>query len=446
VKNLPRVPAKIFDGFLRSLQLDEHDLEQLAKQSGWHKREPRKITAAGLLTALCLESMQGDASFNDLSSRLDFANDRTGPSRQGVSKRINPSFLKLLEQLLARLINIKLNDANASTSTEMFPSYQRVLVQDSSIIRLPGWLFDKFSGVSNGPQQVCNARIQVVYDIKSMAFVSFEICPYTKNDLKAAPELVLNKGDLVLRDRGYLSASEIARHGNAGAHCIYRHKTGVRYLDPDTHEPLDLLSELRKKGSLDRTVLLNDKARTPVRLVSAPVDKETAAHRRRKAKKEMHGHKPSAEVLALMDWTIFLTTLPQEEGDFKTLLNLYGLRWRIEIIFKTWKSHLNFDSLHRVSEVELKTLLTARLLLITEGTNVLYRRCFLKIRELYDRDLSIQKFLKRLSRMPELFGMIFKAFETPSSEALPVWEHLLRYCCYDKRTRKNFFDQCNDLP
>jgi hypothetical protein len=328
----------------------------------------------------------------------------------------------------------------------MFPSYQRVLVQDSSVIRLPGWLFDKFSGVSNGQQQVCNARIQVVYDIKSMAFVSFEICPYTKNDLKAAPELVLNKGDLVLRDRGYLSASEIARHGNAGAHCIYRHKTGVRYLDPDTHEPLDLLGELQKKGSLDRTVLLNDKARTPVRLVSAPVDKETAAHRRRKAKKEMHGHKPSAEVLALMDWTIFLTTLPQEEGDFKTLLNLYGLRWRIEIIFKTWKSHLNFDSLHRVSEVELKTLLTARLLLITEGTNVLYRRCFLKTRELYDRDLSIQKFLKRLSRMPELFGMIFKAFETPSSESLPVWEHLLRYCCYDKRKRKNFFDQCRDLP
>ena len=253
MKHLPRVPAKIFDGFLRSLQIDEHDLEQLAKQSGWRKREPRKITAAGLLTALCLESVQGDANFND-------------------------------------------------------------------------------------------------------------------------------------------------------------------------------------------------QARTPVRLVSAPVDKETAAHRRRKAKKEMHGHEPSAEVLALMDWAIFLTPLPQEGGDFKILFKLYGLRWRIEIIFKTWKSHLNFDSLHRVSEVELKTLLTARLLLITEGTNVLYRRCFLKIRELYDRDFSLQKSLKRLSRMPELFGVIFQAFESPSSEPRPVCEHLLRYCCYDKRTRKNFFDQCRDLP
>lgn len=426
--------------------MDEHDLEVLAKEAGWQQREPRKITAAGLLSALCLESIQGDASFNDLSSRLGLASDQKGPSRQGVSKRINASFLKILEHLLARLISIKAEGASAPDNAEMLPGYQRVLLQDSTVIKLPGWLFAHFSGVSNGHQKVCNARIQVVYDIKKMSFESFEISPYSKNDLKAAPELVLKSGDLILRDRGYLSASEIARHRNAGADCIYRHKTGVRYLDPDTHEPLDLLGELREKGTLDRTVLLNDKARTPVRLVSAPVDKETAALRRMRAKKEMRGHNPSAEVLALMDWTIFLTTMPQEEGDFKTLLNLYGLRWRIEVIFKTWKSHLNFDSLHRVSEVELKTILTARLLLITEGTNVLYRLCYLKIRELYDRDLSLQKFLKRLTRSPELFGMIFQAFGNPSADPLPVWEHLLRYCCYDKRTRKNFFDQCRDLP
>jgi hypothetical protein len=446
VNNIPRVPAKIFDDFLHSLEMEEQDLELLAKQTGWQQREPRKITAAGLLSALCLESTQGEASFNDLSSRLNVASDKKGPSRQGVSKRINASFLEIIEHLLGRLISIKVDGASSPNSDEMLPGYDRILLQDSTVIKLPGWLFPHFSGVSNGHQQVCNARIQVVYDLKKMSFVSFEISPYSKNDLKAAPELALESGDLVLRDRGYLSASEIARHRSAGAHCIYRHKTGVRYLDPDTLEPLDLLGELRKTGTLDRTVLLNDKARTPVRLVSAPVDKETAALRRMRAKKEMRGHNPSAEVLALMDWTIFLTTLPPEEGDFKTLLNLYGLRWRIEVIFKTWKSHLNFDALHRVSEVEFKTILTVRLLLITEGTNVLYRRCYLKIWELYNRDLSLQKFLKRLSRMPELLGMIFKAFGNPSSDPLPIWEHLLRYCCYDKRTRKNFFDQCRDLP
>jgi hypothetical protein len=445
VKETPKVPAKVFNDFLQSLELDEHDLTDLAIQTGWQKRKPRKITAAALLSALCIESIQGEASYNDLSSRIDLFSENSGPSRQGVSKRINASFLEVLELLLARVINAKVERGILPCDAEIFPSHNRVLLQDSTIIKLPSWLFDSFSGVSNGHKQVCNARVQVVYDLKNMCFVSFEINPYTKTDMKAAPELELQKGDLVLRDRGYLSAAEIARHLKAGADCIYRHKTKTLYLDPVTLKPLNLLRELRKDGSLDLHVLLNDEVRTPVRLVSAPVDKETAALRRMKAKKEMHGHNPSAELLALMDWTIFLTTFTQEEYNFTTILRTYGLRWRIEVIFKTWKSHLNFDSIHRVSEVELKTLLTVRLLLVTEGTNVLYRRCYLIIKRRYARDLSLQKLLKRLSRSPELFGQIYQALGDEIEGSSSVWGHLLRYCCYDKRTRKNFFDQCNDI-
>jgi hypothetical protein len=446
VKDLPKVPAKIFNDFLCSLELDEHELTELAIQSGWQQRSPRKITASVLLAALCLESIQGEASYNDISSRIDLLCEQKGPSRQGVSKRINTSFLEVLELLLARVIKVKTEKGHRPFKESCLSNCQRILVQDSTIIKLPTWLFDSFSGVSNGHQQVCNARIQAVYDLKNMCFTSFEINPYTKTDVKSASDLELLEGDLVLRDRGYLSASEIARHRKSGANCIYRHKTKTLYLDPVTLERIDLLKELRKNGKLDRQVLLNDKARTPVRLLSAPVDEETAGLRRMKAKKDMHGHDPSAELLALLDWTIFITTIDKKEFNFDSILHIYGLRWRIEVIFKTWKSHLNFDSIHRVSEVELKTLLTVRLLLVTEGTNVLYRHCYLMIRKLYDRDLSLQKLLKRLSRAPELFGQVYEALgELPDKES-KVWIHLLRYCCYDKRNRKNFFDQCNDIP
>jgi len=37
----------------------------------------------------------------------------------------------------------------------------------------------------------CNARIQAVYDLKRMAFEAFAIDAYSKNDLKAAPEMEL---------------------------------------------------------------------------------------------------------------------------------------------------------------------------------------------------------------------------------------------------------------
>jgi hypothetical protein len=95
-----------------------------------------------------------------------------------------------------------------------------------------------------------------------MALISFSIDSYSKNDLKAAPELELLEGDLVLRDRGYLTHGEIHRHIEAKADCIYRHKTGKIYLDPITEKPIDLLKLLQENSYLDQTVMLNDGKRT----------------------------------------------------------------------------------------------------------------------------------------------------------------------------------------
>ena len=129
-------------------------------------------------------------------------------------------------------------------------AYKRILVQDSTIIKLPYRLFDKYSGVSNQYSAVCNARIQGVYDLISGSFISFSIDPYSKNDLAAAPEIELQKGDLVLRDRGYYINDEIKRHLDAGADCIYRYKHKTTFLDSITGDTINLLEELEKRYNI----------------------------------------------------------------------------------------------------------------------------------------------------------------------------------------------------
>ncbi len=123
---------------------------------------------------------------------------------------------------------------------------------------------------------------------------------------------------------------------------------------------------LRRHGSLDREVALNDAQRTRVRLVAAPVSQQTADLRRMNAKKETKGHNPSQTVLELMGWTIFLTNVGPEVS-FSALLEIYGLRWRIEVIFKAWKSQMYFHVIHRVSSLDLKICLTAKLVGISTG-------------------------------------------------------------------------------
>ena len=82
----------------------------------------------------------------------------------------------------------------------------------------------------------------------------------------------------------------------------------------------------------------------------------------------------------VMGWTIFLTNLGPEVS-FSALLETYGLRWRIEVIFKAWKSQMDFHVIHRVSALELKICLTAKLVSITVGMGHLYRLCYERMRE-----------------------------------------------------------------
>lgn len=412
----------------------EADLRQLAKDAKFTRRAPRKIDVANLLASVCAQCLQGSPSCNDLAAQIQTLSGQA-PSRQAVNLRLNQAFETILQQLLERVINQKVAGPGAEPA---FRNHRRVLVQDSTIIKLPSHLLADFSGVANAHSSGCNARIQATYNLLNHRLLAVSIDPYSKNDRRAAPELPLEKGDLVLRDRGYWLVAEIQRHREAGADCIYRHRTGTVYLDPQTGRPVDLLALLKNNDSLDLEVMLNNTARTRVRLVAAPVTAETANLRRMRAKKETKGHHPSQAVLELMNWTIFITTLPAAWASFPQILALYGLRWRVEIIFKAWKSQLQFPLLHRVSKLQMAILLKARLLIITACTNLAYGAWERTLRQKDDHRLSLLKFTRFLSKSPARFVQVLRALSLEHHENHGLIQTLIRYCCYDRRKRRNY--------
>jgi hypothetical protein len=431
---------------IAGIPFDEHYLLEVARSSNFYKRTPRKIDVCNLLAAICVEGLKGSPSCNDLAANIETQNPCHGPSRQAVHQRMSSALAAFIGHILENLIAKKLFEAHRKffetpNDSAHFAGYERVLVQDSTVIKLPNHLFDEFSGVANATSKACNARVQAIYDLVSGRLIHLSIDPYSKNDLAAAPDLQLQPNDLVLRDRGYLILDEIQRHLDARADCIYRHKTGTTYLDPHTKEPIDLLALLRKNGRLDIPVLLNNESQTPVRLSCAPVSEEIANLRRMKARNETRGRNPSKALLELLSWSIFITTIDAERADFTKLLAIYGLRWRIEIVFKAWKSHMKFGTLHRVSKSQLLILLKARLLLITCCTNILYRALETTQWQKHKRRISLLKLVKFLAAAPENLLRALKSL-SPDFEASEGFHHsLLRYCCYDQRKRQNFSEK-----
>jgi len=144
-----------------------------------------------------------------------------------------------------------------------------------------------------------------------------------------------------------------------------------------------------------------------LRLMAMPVPEEIANMRRMKAKKEVRGHAPSEEILALMSWSIFLTTIEDPSLTPTMIMQLYGLRWRIENIFKTWKSFFSFDKVHPFRK-PLRLLLTARLIMIV----ICYHSAFVPlceaIRRQADKQLSLMKLMRyigrNIARLPRLLA------------------------------------------
>jgi len=414
----------------------------MAYDTGFMKRRSKKIDPPSFLANLCLSALEGSPSYNDLASRFH-AEYNVSASKQAFWKRADESCVLFLKSVLEKIIIQKIYKVD-SVAIKTCKHYKRVIVQDSTIIKLPLRLFDIFSGVANGIAAVCNARIQGVYDLLSGCFLSFSIDPYSKNDMSAAPELKIQNGDLILRDRGYNTYGEIRRLIAAGADFVYRHKFNSMYVNPHTQKSINLIALLTEKGELDIDVWLADEERTKVRLVAKPVDPETANIRRMKAKKEIRGHNPSPEILFLMSWTIFITTIPREQANFQKILLMYKLRWRIEIIFKIFKSHMSFSKIHNVSENQLYLLLTARFIMIVLCSNFIYQPCYEIIATFYNRQLSLIKFIHYLMKNSSTIACILS--HESNLKCLKIDLHpMARYCTYDKRKRQNFMQLQNEL-
>jgi hypothetical protein len=396
-----------------------------------------------LLYVLTHGMINNDFSYNDLAVRIDQDRNKS-VSRQAVCKKIKEPCKIFIQELVEILLKRKIEKEKYARVLESL-NYKRIIVQDSTIVKLPSSLFEVFSGVRNQKTKSTNARIQVVYDLIAEEFISFDIHPYSENDAKVTSDLQIEEGDLVLRDRGYLTLNEIARHKKSNADCIFRHKFRTVYLDVNTLEPIDLTSMLKQNGILDIEVRLNNQQKTKVRLMSSPVEKSVADERRRKAKKESRHKKPSKEYLEQQDWTIFIVTINNTDICFNDIQKLYSLRWRIEIIFKGWKSNLNFSKFHNISEIQCYVMLFARFFMVILFTNFFYKHCKTIIYQKYKKHLSLIKIQKYLAKYPQfmadLFEEIIQKKNKVKNESILK---LCRYCCYDKRKKRMNFNQSFD--
>lgn len=404
---------------------------QIAKQHQFKSRN-RRVHCFYYVVAILETCNNHVVSFNKLAAciALQF---QAVVTRQSVHKSMKAAaFTKFFDDIFSAFMAFKL------TNDVILSEFNNIIIHDSSITKLPRRLFGEFSGVKNQSTQVANARIQLALNLRNHSLSYFSLDEYSKPDVSEAKALPIEKGDLTLRDRGYLSVQEIKRIQDAYAFFIFRYKFKMNYYDINTGEVLSLLTKLRAEQSMDMLARLGAPDGPIVRIVAQPVSEELANERRRKAKKE-NKSKPSKDNLETMGWTIFITNLFKKKYTFASILQMYGIRWNIEIVFKALKSELNLEGIHNVGKYQLRFIVQARIMRL-----LLIYHLIAAIEQLHQNEESKQitnvSFLKLTQVVTQNTTVLIKMWleilqkKKLSDESIT---YLIKYCSYDKRKRKN---------
>jgi len=414
------------------------DVEALARRSGFLRRRPRKIPIPDLLLAFCALAWESVLSLERIAAVVGLAAG-CSYSKQAFHQRLSKSIETFLGEVAAALfgqMSAPLRCANC------FKSFGRVLLHDSTVQPLPRHLAAAFPGSSN---QRCPTRaalkIQWICDLLSGSLVQLSLSSYRRNDQAAAPDIlsVVQKGDLVLRDLGYFVLPVLSQLHLKGAFFLSRLRHGLILRDPQTKAPIDLLRILRRQGAFDRWVLVGNQ-QAPMRVVALAVPEEIANRRRARAKNNRDRRSaPSRQRLELMSWTIFVTNVSSEVWTRKIIARIYRLRWRIEIIFKSWKSHLRLRELNCRSADLVRLSVMLKLLY-----GLLTISCFGALDKL--SSASHRPSLLRFSKVLGQCGVLIGAILLQISPDQLIAHYLAKHVFYEQRSdRKNFSQRLAEL-
>lgn len=180
----------------------------------------------------------------------------------------------------------------------------------------------------------------------------------------------IQKNDYILADRGYSTASGIAYVVTKGAYVTVRINTAslpLKTLEGTSFDLLKKLSEVKDVhtlGSWSATVYEKGAAKVQGRICAIRKSDEAIAiaHKKLKRNASKKCSKIQPGTLEYAKYVILFTTFPESDFSSKEILELYRLRWQVELVFKRFKSLAQLGHLPKYDDDSSKAWLYGKLL------------------------------------------------------------------------------------
>lgn len=331
-------------GIVRSLRVGLQQLfdvvaEEAAAESGVIQRK-REFTAHSLAQVFVLGHLQHTNASPEQLARVA-AQCGAAVTSQAVDQRYTPRLAMFLEAIFRKAITFRVS--REESLAPLLERFSKVVLLDSTSITLPDSMRERFPGCGGTYGRGLSAmKLQTELDLRGGG-LAIEIEVGRSPDGATVRQRARHgKGALRITDLGYFNIGVFAEIADAGEYFLSRWQFGtiLMELDGKPFEPLRWLSN-QPGLFVDQRVLIGKEHRFECRLIAWRVPKEQADRRRHTLHQESlrkYGKAPSAERMAMCDWTVLVTNLPSEMLTPKEAVILYRARWQVELLFKRWKS------------------------------------------------------------------------------------------------------------
>lgn len=185
-------------------------------------------------------------------------------------------------------------------------------------------------------------RIHAVYNLPDERLSAFEITD--EKGAEAINRTAVVPGEIRLGDRVHCRADDLADVIAQGADVVVRASWRSARWCYECGSSFDIIRELRDSatGCIDRPIWLARANAAPLGLrlvaVRMPKDKAMKAVAAARAEAKNKQRAIQSGTLVAAEWVIIVTSLAPAQFSTDEVLEIYRLRWRIEIAFKRMKS------------------------------------------------------------------------------------------------------------
>lgn len=360
----PPATARLLDSLFSFLEPEK--LDSLAKETGFIQRK-RLLTASDFLSLLLqVHGNLMDATLQELCTKLFFEQD-IGISRSALDKKFTMNAVNFLHRLVDELFlsEQELEPVRHILATEWPFTSLRLL--DATKASVPDYLKPRAQKTHQ-----TSVKIQYEFDYLTGRFTFFYLDLTNTNDAVIGKKRVpfLEENELCLQDMGYFSYETLKNIQDYDSYFLtkFRSDAYLGYQNPfPAHHPdgrvvqnsryqkIDLVELCRNLSAGEvlelENVYFGDKAHFPARCIlycrNAEQKEQRLGRIDRRATKS--GKKPKPLVRDLAGITGYMTNLP-EHVSAEQVVELYRLRWQIELNFKALKSFLKIDHFKLVKQ------------------------------------------------------------------------------------------------